>query len=537
MNYLAEVKRIQRKIAQQRKERKKKVARVSLSSLSFPQFLSRFRPTFSYKSGYAFLLYPMRCLLNGLSVNIRKGSQVGATELLLSLCLFWLVCQQQNIFYMLPTDSDCSDFAAARFNPIIDANDELRELLAYDNVHHKRCMFANIYLRGGMTRGGRPTSKIKSVPVKKMIVDEIDEVPQVTLDIVDERLSGSLEKQRANISTPTDIDRGISVLLSQSAEYRYHVACCHCKAEQQIEFEANLEKDAGYYFCRSCKKAWTHEQKIGMVAVAADTGWKLIADNGKALGFHLPQLYSPTVTAEEVAEKFHKADNELKKQAFFNHKLGLPYSAEGARLTPDIVTARLGTYDVANLRRVAGIDVSQSDLHYVVVCALTSSGPVVERVCRAKWSEIPGLLQTEHVSTCVIDMRPETRSAKDCRAACTHSKVFLATYPPQRELFIHDIDKGEVKINRTEAIDIVLDRFRTDHVLIHEKVLAGGEFENLRDHVCAVSRTYREVRGEYEAYYTETGADHYLHALVYAEIAGRLPGAEEYDEFSGKFIS
>ena len=519
--------------------RKKKVAkrdRCSLAGMSFYDFQKAVRPDIDYSSGYAFLQVPIDMMLKGLSIAVKKGSQLGFTEALLSLCLYWLIVQQVNLFYMLPTDRDIVDFTSSRFNPVISSSDILPRLIEIDNVHLKQSGNASLYLRPGMTRAGKPTSKIKSVPVKKLIIDEVDEIPEVTLDIVEERLSGSKEKQDIRGSTPTDASRGIAKELKGRKTLSYFVKCLYCGFEQTIDHELNLDQERAIYFCRSCKKAWSHEQKIEMVRDAANDGWKCVENpDAKKIGIQISQLYSPTVTAEEVVDKINKADNELKKQALYNHKFGLEYSAEGSKLTPDFVEARVAHF-YAPSQRIAGIDVSSAGLHYVAIGATVPAGLVVTGVHRCSWGDLPAFLRSKSVTTVVVDQQPEREAVRQFASSCD-GVVWKAMYPSGvRELFSCDLAAHLVKIHRTEAIDTVLSRFRNDHICLLPCVYESSEWQHLVSHICSVSRKYREVRGEYEAYYEETGADHYLHSLVYLEIASRIDKGGAFDSVGGNFL-
>lgn len=538
MAYKAEIARLTK--ARERIEARRSIeeAQQSLFGMPFEEFRSRFRPEMTYDSDYAFLKYPLRLLLAGESLDIMKGSQMGVTELFISLCLHWLACGSTNVFYMLPTDADITDFTMSRMDPILLAT-ELSDLLIINNVHLKQIGHSNLYLRAGMTRAGKPTSKIKSVPVSRLIIDEVEEIPEVSLDIVEERLSGSQDKQRCRFSTPFLPDSGISKMLKQDNLYRYYLSCIHCNLEQYMSLEGNLDLEIGTYQCRSCRKPWSQEEKIQMVRAAVETGWKLDEFSGSNIyGFYLPQLYSPTISAIEVCEKYHAADNELKKQNFYNHKLGLPYVAEGARVSPALLNDRIGTYS-ANAFRVSGIDVSSASPHYVAVAEWTPIGPVVLDIARVPWEGLHHYFAYWDIKSFVIDALPERKMARDLIANCRESSGWCAFYPNQKDLLVPDENRREVKLGRTEMLDILFDRIKNDRILIDRKCSESTEYPHLVAHICNLVRGYRETKTGYEAHYTETGPDHYAHALVYLEAAGRLLAyapIENDGTLIGKFI-
>jgi phage terminase large subunit GpA-like protein len=51
-------------------------------------------------------------------------------------------------------------------------------------------------------------------------------------------------------------------------------------------------------------------------------------------GWHINQLYSPTVTPVEIAKKYLKAQQDKsEEQEFWNSKMGVPHEVDGARLS------------------------------------------------------------------------------------------------------------------------------------------------------------------------------------------------------------
>lgn len=483
----------------------------------------------SYDSDYAYLRHPLELMLAGDSIDFCKGSQIGATEAVLNYCFYSLVQKQYSIFYMLPTDVECEDFSSARFNTLVTANEELAKEFDADNVHHKKYKNANLYLRGaGNTTKKR--SKIKSVPVKILILDELDEINEDTQLQVEERLSGSLDKQRIRISTPTLSDRGIWKLWKTDAQHAYMLKCVYCKHEQALDFETSIDLETKTYHCTRCKKSWSHAEKLVMLRTGR---WQKLCD-GDVKAFALSQLYSPTVTSQELCDKILKADTDLKKQVLYNHKFGLPFSAEGARLSEDLVASRLGDISDRGCGRVAGIDVGYG-LHYCVVLSWHEIGPIAISIFRAPWNELKAKLLAFGVQCVVIDANPERSKSREF--VRDFGNAWMALYPNGlKEPFVKLEKEQIVNIRRTEIIDNVLDRFRKDTICVNSVLSQNAEFEQFKKHIASVTRLYREVRGDVEAYYDESGPDHYLHALCYAEIAGRIGGQVNFEGVSGSFI-
>ena len=504
----------------QKKSKRKKSIKAQLRQ--FYNFISEYRSDISYSTEYCYLQAPILSVLHGeKEVNLCKGSQTGASEMMISLVLFFMMQEQKNIFYLLPTTLDSSDFSAARFNSIIEENAEIKDQFVYDNVGHKRCRKSNLYIRGSNS-----VSRLKSVPVSMLIIDERDEVAEEAAEIVYERLSGSKEKQVINISTPTLPDRGIWALTRRNSEYNFFIACKYCDEKQVLSLN-NVDFEKRSYKCIKCKQLWTQKEKTKMIidAVkkqAAGLAWQKVS-NGPGLFFHIPQFLSPSVTAEEIVDKYENSDTEIKKQVFYNHKLGLPYVAEGTKLTRDIIDAKVDFFNTENFVKVAGIDISQSNLHYCIICSVCPGvGLVIENAFRVSWEKMSEELKRHDVSYVVIDANPERHSARNFLQGWGNGA--LALYPRGvKELYeISEKETRYVKISRTEVLDIITNRFRDDTILIQSACTSAGEYESLVQQLMNIVRIYREVRGSIEAAYVELGDDHYAHALAYAEIASRM---------------
>lgn len=235
--------------------------------MDFWGFQARYRPLINYETEYSYLKFPLQVILRGeREVNFCKGSQIGVSEALITYVFYMLVIVQNNIFYMLPTRDDASDFSAARINTVIQGVPDFESLFAYDNVGHKRFKQSNLYLRGSNS-----LSKLKTVAVDKLIKDEYDEMSPEGLAIVDERLSGSKHKQEISVSTPTLPDVGIYNKCKHSNLYELFIPCPTCKFPQVLDFDGllghgqNISVKNRSLICQHCKSSWSHAQKLDSI--------------------------------------------------------------------------------------------------------------------------------------------------------------------------------------------------------------------------------------------------------------------------------
>ena len=110
----------------------------------------------------------------------------------------------------------------------------------------------------------------------------------------------------------------------------------------------------------------------------------------------------------------------------------------------------------------------------------------------------------------------------------------MALYPNKVTVDIEvDEEKNIAKLHRTASIDTVFAMFKNDRI----RIKPHAEIEKLKEHCHNEVRCYRQTKsGTYEAYYTEVGDDHYLHALVYAYTASQLWSGEHVGITKERFI-
>lgn len=453
-------------------------------------------------------------------VVICKGAQLGFSEGMINLSV-WNLLKKRPVLYILPSADEVSDFSQGRINQLVDASPVMKNNFCVDNVGHKLLGGTSLYLRGAHSR-----TKLKSIPVGFLVCDEFDEIEEEMIHLARERLSGHEHHQEFDLSTPSLPDVGIFKEFSKCDQHYYYIPCPACSKRQKLEIDDNVKGDRLY--CKYCSHRITHMEKNTAITKGS---WELVSKGNGIPGYHLSQLYSSKVRIQEIVQLMLEMEgNETLKQEIFNSKFGLPYEAKGSRLEGSLIDSRIGILG-GNRHLFMGIDVSLESLHYCVVVSRTECGLVVEDTLRLTWEDIPKELRKRSIACCVIDARPETTKAKELRAE--YHKVFLAQYLPQKELFT--IDKEYVKIERTEEIDNIIGMFNTNRILIQNTL---RDYATFKSHCTNEVRAYRKNRaGILESYYSEVGPDHYLHALLYADIASRIGGSLEMEGIVGSFLA
>lgn len=478
----------------------------------------------SYDGGYKYLVDIMENSISDRKLIVCKGSQLGFSDCLINVTLFSLF-NSKPCLYILPTADEIRDFSTSRFDTPI-------KKMAFnsncDNVHHKIINQTSLYLRGGHSR-----SKLKSISVQYLIIDEFEEQLEEMIELARERLSGFSDKHEINFSTPKLYDSGIFKEYNKCDKYLYNVPCCDCKRMQPLSLDENLLKiEDGFTHCAFCKSKWPDEYKKVMNKFGK---WIKTSVGNGVKGYHISQLYSPTISAEEIVTKLHSCDTDISKQEFFNSKLGLPYESSTSRLNIELASKRIGLYNCDNLAKYAGIDISSASNHYMVIVSRCDYGLIIDKILRPTWDEIPNIIKDNNIVKCIVDANPERYKSKELRALVGNNIVHLALYPKMRSLCNLTSDRIYIQINRTEAIDNILNYYEKNRIIINNHNNSESITECLT-HCCNLVRSYRKTRtGIIEPYYLDVGADHYAHAILYADISSLIAN-KPIDIVTGSFV-
>ncbi|MFA7175215.1 MAG: terminase gpA endonuclease subunit, partial [Kiritimatiellia bacterium] len=277
-------------------------------------------------------------------IVVMKAAQMGISEYAINKSI-WFLENCGDVLYVLPTDGDSNDFSAGRLNPAIEESPHVVDLFTdVANVGHKRSGNRNYYLRGSNSR-----SRLKSVPIDFLVLDEFEEMVQKNIPLARDRMDASPYKWELNMSTPGVPEAGIDAEFAHSDQHKWLVRCEHCNYDQELTFPDNIAGDE--YVCRKCRRPIDrfHGQ------------WVAARPGADIRGYHLSQLFSPTVTAAELMKSYALAiSNQHKLADFYNSKLGLPYVPEGHKLEKSIVLSRRGdklTAQSSEAGTAMGVDV------------------------------------------------------------------------------------------------------------------------------------------------------------------------------------
>lgn len=478
----------------------------------------------------------------------QKAAQMGYTEWALNTTFYWIDCLGESVLYILPSDSDASDFSASRFDPALELSEHLQKLFSdVRNVGHKRAGSANLFVRGSRSR-----SKLKSLPVGGLIFDEVDEMMQDNIALALERTSGQVFKRYRYLSTPTIDGFGINQQYKNSTQNHYFFKCPHCDKFIELTFpdcliitatdllDASI-KDS-HIICPACKHILDHKAKPDFLS----KGEHVPTYTDRPIkGYHISQLYSCTLEPANLAASYLRAQtNPADEQEFFNSKLGLTHTVKGGKISDAQIAECIGEFTTSdgpvriNRIRTMGTDVGT----YLHICIyewaipsnvgfedvnVTAKPTLIWYGKRKDFTDLDALMRQYKVHYHVIDANPERREAIKHAQRC-EGYVKLCFYGnglSGHRIHVHDASLYTITVDRSSWLDLALGRYHHNAISLPKDL--DLEF---RAHLKEPTRIYKKDQdGNPISKYVNASDDHYAHASNYAEIALQMAVSNGYN--------
>ena len=474
-----------------------------------------------------------------------KAAQMGVTEVAINQAFYVVDVLRQDVLYVLPTLSNASDFSKARFNTALLYSPYLAQLFTDTNtVGLKQAGGVNLYIRGS-----RGDSNLKSIPVSTLILDEVNEMDQKQIWLALERLSGHVEKSVMAISTPTIPKFGIHKLYEQGSQEHYMFKCPHCGRTTELVWPDCFELigetisdprcKESYLKCKECDHKLSHENKAEWLNLDNCDWESTVRCDEDFRSFLVNQLYSFTVSPAEIAvAHFRGVGDEAAMVEFHNSKLGQPYVPAGGLVTDTEIERAVAGYTKNDPRPAYGgercicMGIDQGKVNNIVVMEyfFDQYGHDLNASAMGKllWEGIvPGddfehldkLMREWQILACVIDPDPQINDARRF-ARRFPGYVYLCRYRrgvTGREVQMTEEDGGApmLTVDRTNWLDAALGRFHSGRIQI-----PADTSLTFKEHLKNEVRTYeKDDLNNPKAVYINTGADHFVHALTYAELA------------------
>lgn len=493
---------------------------------------------------------------------IQKSAQMGATVISLTTALHWWAMRHWNVMYLLPLKAGTIAFSQGRIEPMLNSTPWLKSRLrAVDNINHKRTDRANFYVRGTNV-----TTELQEVPIDAMIWDERDKMKEKNMSMADTRMDASKWKWKVQLSTPTLPNVGINRAFQESDQRHWYMKCPKCGTAQTLNWEDHVKIGKNHkdtiIECEHCHKEWPHDK---IIEASEESGHWVKHEEGQSdeiHGYQINQLFSPTRPIEELARIYFKGlDDPETMRELYNSALGLPYIVEGDRLTEDVLDdcAKMGSGNLIGIgkdlpldeRLYIGIDVGK--VLHVTIDRMKPDGIHVEAIAREtmSWAELHLLLDRIPDFMCVIDRFPEIQKTQEL-ALRFWGRVFLCTYNTQARdpdwTYPTDrSDVGQVKVDRTIALDYTNNRFFRRHMILARNMRDIGERQQNRGYQGWYRQMMSQVRlqeqnkaGNMIATYEKAdGPDHWHHSQSYCTLATLFatPGVAPLAEQTGQVLT
>lgn len=471
-------------------------------------------------------------------INVgQKAAQMGFTETVLNVVLFYIDIHNVDCLYVLPSRTpDASDFSASRFDTALELSSHLRRMFSdVKNVGHKRAGNTNLYIRGAKSRSG-----LKSIPVGILILDEKDEMNQDNIPLARERQSGYDIKKTWEISTPTIDNFGINESFKISTQNEFFFKCPSCSRFINLTWPESIEicgedfddtdVKLSHIKCNMCHAKLHHKNKTEWLSTGR---WIPQYADKDIQGWGISQLYSTTVDPSQIVKSYFRAKiNPADEQEFFNSKLGQPHIVEGAKLTEADITSCIGEHVTFASNQTGlvtmGVDVGNYlhfeidkwhigpntvDLNAESRCQVLAVGKCIH------FEELDQLMIKFNVAGVVIDMQPERRKAYEF-ATRFWGRVRLCYYGrgiQGKQIHLNNEDECTVTVDRTSWLDLSLGRFRSKKITLPQDI--PREYKR---HMLSLVRIYeKDADGNPIGKYVKAGSeeDHFAHARNYSEIA------------------
>lgn len=484
----------------------------------------------------------------------KKSTQVGASTGAWRWAIHRADQFGERVIYFFPTDVHVTDFNDQRIDPSIEASEYLRSRIgATRRKTLKKIGLGDISLRGMQSK-----NSVQSVDADALVIDEYDECDPRRISEAEQRLAGAKaagrEPRLRRLGRPSVPGYGIDKEYDRSDQRRWEVECPGCGERQPLDWAANMrwrtraggkkvmrpgydESDGpddvteAWRSCRSCDH--TLEPPPGEDKGPIHAGsWVPQSDGaGRIPGFWLQRLIVPRTDLEQIVVNSRKT-KPAEVETFFNADLGLAYATEDAFLTdahldraahdPEAIAEAMDEY--RGWRTViAGLDAASERHLNLRVSEITQEGRrrAIYLGQPTNFEEVAVLMERLSISVLVVDSQPERRYARSL-AAEFPGRVFLCRYDekPEADAIRYDPEKNIITVNRTEAIDAMMDAYREGTVTAIKR-----EPPRWREQMKSMKRRIEEdSKGRPVKRYVSTSSqgDDYAHAETFEIVASEM---------------
>ena len=301
---------------------------------------------------------------------IKAASQLGKTELLKEIVMYYMAARPSNVILALPRLDDVTRFHRDRLMPTLRNSPSLRNLLtrARRAAADEETGISNVRFPGGTLKyiNAHAQASWRGLTAPALIADEIDVFPG-TLDAQD---PVQMLKQRGaaypdgqitmTIASTPIANRFIDAYYDAGSRGVWTVTCVHCEREIQWTFKPEYA-DLGYIPCQECGAQFTDSEVLGMNM----SGRFVHAEpDNPAKSFHINQFASLRKTHADTLREYVPAS----PLAFHSQILAESYITAAQTLRPeseDDIWADKCPFDTRKLS--IGVDVQADRIEWTAV--------------------------------------------------------------------------------------------------------------------------------------------------------------------------
>ena len=471
------------------------------------------------------------------NIVILKCVQFGGSEWLLCAMMSKLY-QGWSILYSLPTEALRNTYVANRIDPLLQQIPFYKYGIKTAKGESDAAGLKHIWKGSARFVGSNSKVGFVEFPADMVIIDELDTSNIKNLTLAPDRLQASKHKYFWQIGNPTIPKYGIHRAYVDSDQKQWHIKCPACNESQPLDFFKNVVREIGEnqyelidndynIACRKCGG------KLDRLSVGE---WVARYPDRGISGYHVSQLFSPTVSVQEVYNQFIAGQfDQTTMQVFYNSCLGLPYHGTGDKLTAALLeSVAMDDYLMPTKAKdcTAGIDVNYPFLN-VRISEYDNNKRKAVFIGKVRgFDRLSALLKRYDVRYAVIDNGPEWNKIEEFQHE--HDYVWACQYTSTQRPDDLDISliKAEEKARRDDIQKIVIDRTMIIDAMVADTLQGNNRIpKNFRslsdgewiDEIEASTRILVETETRtYYAWDEGNNADHSFHAETYDYIASLI---------------
>jgi len=313
-------------------------------------------------------------------VSFMKGAQIGGTEAGNNWIGYLIHHAPGACMVVQPTVDMGKRWSKQRIAPMIEDMECLQEKIKDSRSRDSGNTLLSKEFDGGImiVSGANSASGLRSMPVKNLMLDEVDAYP---LDVDGEgdpvelainRTKTFARKKIFELSTPTTkgtsrIEKGFN----EGDQRHYYMPCPHCDENITFEFKNLhwLKDDNGYHQPETVRYTCTHNgcliEEHHKTKMMAQGNWVVEGvPNDKHHSYQINSLYSPIgwESWQDIVDKFLKAKNDINLLKTFTNTIeGLPFEEHGDKVDHHSLMDRAEDYPLrvvpmGGLLLTAGVD-------------------------------------------------------------------------------------------------------------------------------------------------------------------------------------